>query len=131
MREEPDRPLLQSVCAFVKSRKLLLILDNCKHVVKASADLASALLRAAPNVRVLASSREALRVPGEQIYPVLPMPVPPSGAAPSGPTINVSTTPMPIQPSSAAMTGTASFTIGRTASRTKEPRPDIRPSYGL
>ena len=79
VREEPDRPLLQSVCAFVKSRKLLLILDNCEHVVKASADLASALLRAAPDVRVLASSREALRVPGEQIYPVLPMPVPRPG----------------------------------------------------
>ena len=79
VREEPDRPLLQSVCAFVKSRRLLLILDNCEHVVKASADLASALLRAAPEVRVLASSREALRVPGEQIYPVLPMPVPRPG----------------------------------------------------
>jgi predicted ATPase/class 3 adenylate cyclase len=79
VREEPDRPLLQSVCAFVKARRLLLILDNCEHVVKASADLASALLRAAPEVRVLASSREALRVPGEQIYPVLPMPVPRAG----------------------------------------------------
>ena len=59
------------------------------------------------------------------------MPVPPSAAAPSGPTITVSTTPIDIQPSSAAITGSARRIIGSSASRTNDPRTAIRPSYGL
>jgi predicted ATPase/class 3 adenylate cyclase len=78
VREEPGRPLVQTLSAHLASRKLLLILDNCEHLISASASLANALLRAAPNIRVLATSREALRVPGEQIYPVMPLPVPES-----------------------------------------------------
>ena len=54
----------------------LLIFDNCEQVVSACASLANALLRAAPDVRIIASSREALRVPGEQVYPVLPLALP-------------------------------------------------------
>lgn len=80
VREEPERPLLETICAYVKTRRMLLVLDNCEHLVKASADLAYAILRAAAGVRILASSREALRTPGEQTYPVQPLPVP----APSG-----------------------------------------------
>jgi predicted ATPase/class 3 adenylate cyclase len=76
VREEPDHPLLRTLCTALKARKLLLIFDNCEHLVKASAELANAILRAAPQVRILASSREALRVPGECSYPVLPLPVP-------------------------------------------------------
>jgi predicted ATPase/class 3 adenylate cyclase len=79
VREDPDRPLLQTLCAALKPKRTLLIFDNCEHLVKASADLANAILRAAPQVRILASSREALRVPGEQAYPVLPLPVPGRG----------------------------------------------------
>jgi predicted ATPase len=60
----------------LKSRKALLIFDNCEQVVSACASLANAILRAAPDIRIIASSREALRVPGEQIYPVLPLAVP-------------------------------------------------------
>jgi len=76
VREEPDRPLVQTLCAALKLRRLLLIFDNCEHLIKASADLANAILKAARQVHILASSREALRVPGEQSYPVLPLPVP-------------------------------------------------------
>ena len=79
VREEPDRPLLQTLCAHLKTRRALLILDNCEHVIQASARLASAILSAAPHVRILASSREALHAPGEQCYPVLPLPVPRRG----------------------------------------------------
>ena len=46
------------------------MLDNCEHLIKAAAELAHAILRSAPHVRVLASSREALHIPGEQSYPV-------------------------------------------------------------
>jgi predicted ATPase/class 3 adenylate cyclase/predicted negative regulator of RcsB-dependent stress response len=76
VREEADRPLLQTLCAALKGRRTLLIFDNCEHLIQASADLASAILRAAPLVRILASSREVLRVPGEHGYPVLPLPLP-------------------------------------------------------
>ena len=76
VREEPGRPLLQTLAAHLKSRKLMLILDNCEQVIDSSAALVNAILRAAPEVRVLATSRIALRVPGEQTYVVQPLPVP-------------------------------------------------------
>ena len=79
VREEPDRPLVQTLCAHLKSRRTLLVFDNCEHLLKPAADLAHAILRAAPQVRVLASSRTTLHVPGEQAYQVLPLPVPKRG----------------------------------------------------
>ena len=79
VREEPGRPLVQTLCAHLKPLRVLLVFDNCEHLIKPSADLANAILRAAPEVRVLASSREALRIPGEQTYPILPLPVPMRG----------------------------------------------------
>ncbi len=79
VREQPDRPLVQTLCAHLRPRRVLLIFDNCEHLLEPAADLANAILRAAPGVRIVASSREALRVPGEQSYPVLPLPVPMQG----------------------------------------------------
>jgi predicted ATPase/class 3 adenylate cyclase len=78
--EEPGRPLLATLCASLKAKRLLIILDNCEHLIEPAAELVAAILRAAPNVRVLASSRESLRVPGEQAYPILPLPLPDRGA---------------------------------------------------
>ena len=74
--EESGRSLIQTLSAHLRDRKLLIVLDNCEHLVSACAGIASALLRAVPDVRMLATSREALRVPGEQIYPVHPFGVP-------------------------------------------------------
>ena len=79
VREEPGRPLIQTLCAHIKPLKVLLIVDNCEHLMGPSAELANAMLRAAPGVSIVASSREALRVPGEQVYPVLPLAVPKRG----------------------------------------------------
>ncbi len=76
LREEPGRPLLQTVCAHLKTLKVLFVVDNCEHMIHACAALASAILKAAPEVRMITSSREALRVPGEQAYPIMPLPVP-------------------------------------------------------
>jgi predicted ATPase/DNA-binding SARP family transcriptional activator len=61
-------------------RELLLILDNCEHLVEAVAELAEAVLATCPGVRLLATSREALRVPGETRVPVPPLPLPLAGA---------------------------------------------------
>ena len=74
--EEPGRPLLQALCSYLKQRRLLLILDNCEHLIKPAADMAHAIVKAAPQVRMIASSREALHVPGEKAYPILPLQVP-------------------------------------------------------
>ena len=60
----------------VKDRKLLLVIDNCEHLVSACASLAEALLQGAPELRILATSREALHIRGEQTYPVLPLAAP-------------------------------------------------------
>ena len=79
VREEPDRALLQTLCAHLRTRRMLLILDNCEHLIKSAAALAHAILQAAPQVRLIASSREALHVPGEQAYPILPLPLPQRG----------------------------------------------------
>jgi predicted ATPase/class 3 adenylate cyclase len=76
VREERGRPLTETICAHLKSRNLLLILDNCEHLIQPSAELVHAILGAAPAVRVIATSREPLRVPGEQSYTVTPLPVP-------------------------------------------------------
>jgi predicted ATPase len=80
LHDEPGRPLVEVLCAFLKPRRALLLLDNCEHVLDAAAALVDALLAAAPHVRVLASSREPLDVPGEQCYPIRPLPMPPPGA---------------------------------------------------
>jgi predicted ATPase/class 3 adenylate cyclase len=77
--EEPGRPLLQTLCAHLKQRRALLVLDNCEHLIAPAAELANAIVRAAPNVRLISSSREPLRVPGERTYPILPLPVPRRG----------------------------------------------------
>ena len=79
LREEPERPLLQTLAAHLKRQRVLLILDNCEHLLDAAAELADTLLRAAPGLRMMASSREPLDVPGEQSYPILPLPVPGRG----------------------------------------------------
>ena len=79
VRDEPGRPLLQTLAARLRDKRLLLIFDNCEHLVQAAADLVHALLRAAPQLHILASSREALRVAGEQAYPVYPLPLPQRG----------------------------------------------------
>jgi predicted ATPase/class 3 adenylate cyclase len=79
VREEPGRPLLQTVCAHLRSHRALLVVDNCEQVVAACATMVAAVMKAAPDVRLITSSREALHVPGEQAYPILPLPVPQRG----------------------------------------------------
>jgi predicted ATPase/DNA-binding winged helix-turn-helix (wHTH) protein len=66
------------------SKQLMLMLDNCEHVVNAAAKMAEALLRANPGTRVIATSREPLRAEGEWIYPVPPLAVPAEGSPDGG-----------------------------------------------
>ena len=76
VHEEPGKSITQTLCAHVKEHELLFVFDNCEHLVSACASLAEALLTSAPEVRILATSREVLRIRGEQTYHVLPLVVP-------------------------------------------------------
>ena len=71
-----SRPLLASLAAALASRRLLLVLDNCEHLIGAVARLAETLLGACPRLHILATSREPLRVPGETIWRVPPLALP-------------------------------------------------------
>jgi non-specific serine/threonine protein kinase len=65
VREIAGQPLLTTVVAALRSSQLLLVLDNCEHLIEACARLADAILRACPNIRILATSREPLGIAGE------------------------------------------------------------------
>jgi predicted ATPase/DNA-binding CsgD family transcriptional regulator len=68
VRERPERPLTETVVEHLRAKKLLLVLDNCEHLVEACAALAEALLRACPKIHILATSREALGIAGESAW---------------------------------------------------------------
>lgn len=76
VREEPDLSLTASLVEHLRRKELLLVLDNCEHLVAAAAALADELLRSCPRLRVLATSREALRIPGETTWEVPLLTVP-------------------------------------------------------
>ena len=65
VREEPERTLQTTLVNYLRNKNLLLVLDNCEHVVAAAAQLADTLLRSCPSLRIFASSREALGIAGE------------------------------------------------------------------
>lgn len=76
VKEEAGRPVLEALEKHVKDRQLLLILDNCEHLVHACAELTQKLLQSGPRLKILASSREHLHAPGETTYPVPALAVP-------------------------------------------------------
>jgi predicted ATPase/class 3 adenylate cyclase len=85
VREISGLSLQELLVNYLKRRRLLLVLDNCEHLVEASARLADHLLHACPKVQILASSREALGIGGEAVYRVPPLALPEAGdASPDG-----------------------------------------------
>jgi predicted ATPase/class 3 adenylate cyclase len=76
VKEEPGGTVTEALTQFVRDKQLLIVLDNCEHVVQACAELARRLLEAGPKVKVLASSRDSLRIAGEIVFPVAPLPAP-------------------------------------------------------
>jgi predicted ATPase len=87
LREEAGRPLLDVLTDYLRAKKVLLILDNCEHLVEAAAQLVQALLRACPNLHLLISSREALGIPGETAYRVPSLSIPDTYLAQSAETV--------------------------------------------
>jgi predicted ATPase/class 3 adenylate cyclase len=76
LRDEPQRPVIDMLCDYLREKKMLLLLDNCEHLIEACAQLADALLHACLQIRILTTSREALGIPGETsfIVPSLALP---------------------------------------------------------
>jgi predicted ATPase len=72
VRQQPGRQMADAIAEHLRSRRALLVLDNFEHV-RAAAGLVSTILEAAPDVRILATSREPLRLSAEQEYPLLPL----------------------------------------------------------
>lgn len=68
--EGPIQPNIEGLCNFLSSRQALLILDNCEHLIETCAAAAQALLLACPQLKIMATSRERLGLPGEVIYRV-------------------------------------------------------------
>ena len=82
LRDEPQRPVIDMLCDYLRDKKMLIILDNCEHLVDACARMADKFLHAAPDVRILASSREALGIGGEVTYRVPSLGLPDLGQLP-------------------------------------------------
>lgn len=72
-REEPDRSLRETLVHFLREKQLLLLLDNCEHLLSAAASLCAELLRACPRLKIVAASRHALGIAGETSFPVPPL----------------------------------------------------------
>jgi predicted ATPase len=68
IKEEPDKPIIETLINKIKDKSLLILLDNCEHLVQACAEVVNKLLQNAGDIRILATSREALYIPGEVIW---------------------------------------------------------------
>jgi predicted ATPase/DNA-binding SARP family transcriptional activator len=81
VRESPNRPILDTLITYLKRRRLLLILDNCEHVIDEARAVATAILQGCPDVRILATSREWLNIAGEHVFRVPSLAVPSTAEA--------------------------------------------------
>ncbi|MBO0702996.1 MAG: AAA family ATPase, partial [Candidatus Dormibacteraeota bacterium] len=82
LRDQAATEPRDTLLAHLRARQLLLVLDNCEHLVTATARLLTELLAASPDLRVLATSREPLGVPGEQVVVVPPLELPAEAGEP-------------------------------------------------
>ena len=81
LRDQAAAEPLALLRSYLRDKELLLVLDNCEHLIEAAAQLVSEVIRAAPGVRVIATSREPLSVAGEHVLPVPPLELPSPHAA--------------------------------------------------
>ena len=78
--ESQGEDITAKLAGYLRRKKILILLDNCEHVLKAATELAGALLRACPDVQILATTREVLNIPGETHFHLMPLPFPPEGS---------------------------------------------------
>ncbi len=76
VQESPRRPLLDSIMSYLSDKRILLVFDNCEHVVNETRRVVGSLLRENPTVSLLATSRESLTIAGERVFRIPPLAVP-------------------------------------------------------
>lgn len=76
VQQQANRSINDSIVGALAGKRLLLVLDNCEHLIDATAQLAEHIVRSCPHATILATSREPLAVAGEQVWPVPPLPLP-------------------------------------------------------
>ena len=81
--EQAGRSFMESLSNYLRAKEILLVLDNCEHLIEACATLSQGLLQVGPNLRILATSREPLGITGETTWEVPPLSVPDSSLLPS------------------------------------------------
>ena len=81
VQERPGKQLTAALCAHLRPLQLLLILDNCEHLLGACAQVVDALLKGAPQTTIIATSREPIRAAGEQVCPLHPLSLPQRGSS--------------------------------------------------
>jgi predicted ATPase/class 3 adenylate cyclase len=81
LREEPGSPVLDSLLRHLRDRKLLVLLDNCEHLIDACAQFARTLLQATTGIKILATSRDPLDIAGETVFSLAPLALPAPGEA--------------------------------------------------
>lgn len=79
LQESPHRPLLETLASYLARKRMLLIFDNCEHVIGQARSVVGSLLPESPTLSVIATSREALSISGERVYRIPPLAVPPRG----------------------------------------------------
>lgn len=104
-----------AIAEYLTDRELLIVLDNCEHVVDAAAALVDPLLRRAARLHVLATSRERLAVAGERVWPVPPLGLPPRRAASTGDILQAESVRLFVDRASAVLPGFAPDDAAATA----------------
>src|SRR5438445_8582709 len=95
--------------SYLKDKELLLLMDNCEHLLGSAAQVAADVIKAAPGVRVLATSREPLAIAGEHVVPVPPLELPTGSAAESLARLRQNEAVMLLTERAAAASGTFEF----------------------
>ena len=75
--ETSAQETIKSLITFLHPRKVLIVFDNCEHILSGASSLVESILRACPQVQAIATSREVLNIPGEKQFHILPLPYPP------------------------------------------------------
>ncbi|WP_336883246.1 protein kinase domain-containing protein [Rhodococcus globerulus] len=83
VRDQPARPVREVLVEFLRTRELLLVLDNCEQMVEGVAEFVDTMLQTSPGLRILATSREPLGIAGEAVHVVAPLTTPSPDAEPS------------------------------------------------
>src|SRR5438132_6214892 len=115
LRDQAATEPLALLRSYLRDAELLLVVDNCEHLLEPAAELVADLLKAAPGLRVIATSREPLSVAGEHVVPVPPLELPPAGPDEPLASLRRSEAVMLFTERAAAASGTFELTTGNQA----------------